>query len=155
MSRGLGDVYKRQVREKAENKMYGAIGGYGKLKDENKKLILGVGGCSAEKEREQLLERFKKVDFVFGTRNVIDIANLVKRALNGERFADFSDKLNDVSYDIPKMPSSKHHAWITIIYGCNKYCTYCIVPYTRGFEKSRPMEDIITVSYTHLTLPTT
>ena len=131
------------VREKAENKMYGAIGGYGKLKDENKKLILGVGGCSVEKEREQLLERFKKVDFVFGTRNVIDIANLVKRALNGERFADFSDKLNDVSYDIPKMPSSKHHAWITIIYGCNKYCTYCIVPYTRGFEKSRPMEDII------------
>ncbi len=66
-----------------------------------------------------------------------------QKALNGERFADFSDKLNDVSYDIPKMTSSKHHAWITIIYGCNKYCTYCIVPYTRGFEKSRPMEDII------------
>ena len=131
------------VREKAENKMYGAIGGYGKLKDENKNLILGVGGCSAEKERENLLERFKNIDFVFGTRNVVDIGNLVKRALNGERFADFSDKLNDVSSDIPKMPTSKHHAWITIIYGCNKYCSYCIVPYTRGFEKSRPMEDII------------
>nr|WP_231282469.1 tRNA (N6-isopentenyl adenosine(37)-C2)-methylthiotransferase MiaB [Petrotoga mobilis] len=131
------------VREKAENKMYGAIGGYGKLKDENKNLILGVGGCSAEKERENLLERFKNIDFVFGTRNVVDIGNLVKRALNGKRFADFSDKLNDVNYDIPKMPISKHHAWITIIYGCNKYCSYCIVPYTRGFEKSRPMEDII------------
>jgi len=131
------------VREKAENKMYGAIGGYGKLKEEKKNLILGVGGCSAEKEREHILDRFKKVDFVFGTRNVVDITNLVKRALEGERFADFSDKLNDVSFDIPKIPSSKHHAWITIIYGCNKYCTYCIVPYTRGFEKSRSMEDII------------
>ncbi|MFY9403048.1 MAG: tRNA (N6-isopentenyl adenosine(37)-C2)-methylthiotransferase MiaB, partial [Defluviitoga tunisiensis] len=100
-------------------------------------------GCSAEKEREVLLEKFKNIDFVFGTRNVIDIANLVKRALDGERFADFSDKLDEVSYAIAKRPFSNHHAWITIIYGCNKYCTYCIVPYTRGFEKSRPIDDII------------
>src|SRR5690606_32645631 len=100
-------------------------------------------GCSAEKERDALLDRFKKIDFVFGTRNVIDISNLVKRAMKGERFADFSDKLNEVNYSIPKRPFSKHHAWITIIYGCNKYCTYCIVPYTRGFEKSRPIDDII------------
>ena len=131
------------VREKAENKMYGAIGGYGKLKEKNKNLIIGIGGCSAEKEREVLLEKFKNIDFVFGTRNVIDIGNLVKRAMKGERFADFSDKLNEVNYSIPKRPFSKHHAWITIIYGCNKYCTYCIVPYTRGFEKSRPIDDII------------
>lgn len=131
------------VREKAENKMYGAIGGYGKLKEKNKNLIIGIGGCSAEKEREVLLEKFKNIDFVFGTRNVIDIANLVKRALDGERFADFSDKLDEVSYAIAKRPFSNHHAWITIIYGCNKYCTYCIVPYTRGFEKSRPIDDII------------
>ena len=131
------------VREKAENKMYGAIGGYGKLKETNKNLIIGVGGCSSEKEREELLKRFKQIDFVFGTRNVIDIHNLVRRAMNRERFADFSDKLNEVKYDIPKMPFSKHHAWVTIIYGCNKYCTYCIVPYTRGFEKSRPVNDII------------
>jgi len=131
------------VREKAENKLYGAIGGYGKFKEKNKNLIIGIGGCSAEKERENLLNRFKNIDFVFGTRNVIDIPNLVKRALGGERFADFSDKLDEVNYIIPKRPFSKHHAWITVIYGCNKYCTYCIVPYTRGFEKSRPIDDVI------------
>jgi len=131
------------VREKAENKMYGAIGGYGKLKEKNKNLILGVGGCSAEKEKDNILKRFKNVDFVFGTRNVVDIVKLVNRARNGERFSDFSDKLDEVNYKLPKIPFSKHHAWVTIIYGCNKYCTYCIVPYTRGFEKSRPLEDII------------
>ncbi|BBE30940.1 tRNA-2-methylthio-N(6)-dimethylallyladenosine synthase [Tepiditoga spiralis] len=130
------------VRKKAEDKMYGAIGMYGKYKEKNKNLILGVGGCSAEKERESILKKYHKVNFVFGTRNVVDIVNLVKRAKK-ERFYDFSDKLSEVSYQIPKIPNSKHHAWVTIQYGCNKYCTYCIVPYTRGLEKSRNFNDII------------
>ncbi|TGG89107.1 tRNA (N6-isopentenyl adenosine(37)-C2)-methylthiotransferase MiaB [Geotoga petraea] len=133
------------VREKAENKMYGAIGSLGKSKKDGKKnVIIGVGGCSAEKEKEKILNKFSTVDFVFGTRNVTDIVDLVERAKKGKRFLDFSDKLDDFTAHLPIRPSSKHHAWITIIHGCNKYCTYCIVPYTRGLEKSRKIDDILT-----------
>lgn len=132
------------VREKAENKMYGAIGSLGKPKKEGKRdIIIGVGGCSAEKEKEKILNKFSTVNFVFGTRNVTDIVNMVKRAKKGKRFIDFSDKLEDFNSQLPIKPSSNHHAWVTIIHGCNKYCTYCIVPYTRGLEKSRSIEDIL------------
>ncbi|KLO22678.1 (dimethylallyl)adenosine tRNA methylthiotransferase [Marinitoga sp. 1197] len=131
------------VREKAEHKLYGAIGHYEKIKRKNKNLIIGVGGCVAEKERSEILKRFHGVDFVFGTRNYMEIKELYLRAKNGKRFADFSDKFEEIRADLPKHPYSKHHGWINIIYGCNKYCTYCIVPYTRHLEKSRPIEDII------------
>lgn len=134
------------VREKAENKMYGTIGQFLKIK-KSRKLIIGVGGCSAEKEGKAILERFDGVDFVFGTRNITDIVTLIQRAQKHKRFVDLSDKLDCVSHELPKNPTSRHHAWITIIYGCNKYCTYCIVPYTRGLEKSRPYEDIINEVY--------
>lgn len=131
------------VREKAENKLYGAIGSLGKQKKEGKNVIIGVGGCSAEKEKKNILDKFQTVNFVFGTRNVTDVVKMVERAKKGKRFVDFSDKLNDFTAALPVKPSSKHHAWITIIHGCNKYCTYCIVPYTRGLEKSRKIEDIL------------
>ncbi|OQY10405.1 MAG: tRNA (N6-isopentenyl adenosine(37)-C2)-methylthiotransferase MiaB [Marinitoga sp. 4572_148] len=131
------------VREKAEHKLYGAIGQYEKIKRKKKDLIIGVGGCTAEKEKENILKRFHGVDFVFGTRNYMDIKKLYERAKKGKRFSDFSDKFDKITAELPKHPYSKHHGWINIIYGCNKYCTYCIVPYTRHFEKSRPIEDII------------
>ncbi|GAB6188318.1 tRNA (N6-isopentenyl adenosine(37)-C2)-methylthiotransferase MiaB [Marinitoga arctica] len=131
------------VREKAEHKLYGTIGQYEKIKRKKNNLIIGVGGCTAEKERENILKRFLGVDFVFGTRNYMDIKDLYEKAKLGKRFADFSDKFDQITADLPKHPFSKHHGWINIIYGCNKYCTYCIVPYTRHFEKSRPIEDIL------------
>ncbi|MGM0640622.1 MAG: tRNA (N6-isopentenyl adenosine(37)-C2)-methylthiotransferase MiaB [Thermotogota bacterium] len=132
------------VREKAENKLYGAIGSLGKQKKDGKKeVIIGVGGCSAEKEKEKILNKFSTVNFVFGTRNVTDVVKMVERAKKGKRFVDFSDKLEDFTSQLPVKPTSKHHGWITIIHGCNKYCTYCIVPYTRGLEKSRNLNDIL------------
>jgi tRNA-2-methylthio-N6-dimethylallyladenosine synthase len=131
------------VREKAENKMYSAIGNYAKIKKRNKNLKLAVCGCSAEKEKEKILSRFNEVDFVFGTRNIVDISNLYKKSLIEKKFVDFTDKLELMSYQTTKKPFSNHHAWITIIHGCNKYCTYCIVPYTRGLEKSRNFDDLI------------
>lgn len=132
------------VREKAENKMYAVIGSLGKLKKNGEKdVIIGVGGCSAEKEKEKILNKFSTVNFVFGTRNVTDVVDMVKRAKKGKRFMDFSDKLEDFTSQLSIRPFSKHHAWVTIIHGCNKYCTYCIVPYTRGLEKSRKIDDIL------------
>ncbi|KAF2956056.1 tRNA (N6-isopentenyl adenosine(37)-C2)-methylthiotransferase MiaB [Marinitoga sp. 38H-ov] len=131
------------VREKAEHKLYGAIGYYEKLKKKNENLVIAVGGCVAEKERKNILKRFHGVDFVFGTRNYMDISEFYNKAKEGKRFSDFTDKFDNITAELPKHPYSKHHGWINIIYGCNKYCTYCIVPYTRSFEKSRPIEDIM------------
>ncbi|NUU95422.1 (dimethylallyl)adenosine tRNA methylthiotransferase [Marinitoga sp. 1135] len=132
------------VREKAENKLYGAIGSYGKLKKKKEDLIIAVGGCVAEKEKEHIIQRFHEVNFVFGTRNYMNIKKFIDRAKRSKkRFVDLGDEIDKISADLPKHPYSKHHGWINIIYGCNKYCTYCIVPYTRHLEKSRPVEDII------------
>jgi tRNA-2-methylthio-N6-dimethylallyladenosine synthase len=130
------------VREKAENKMYGKLGRLKALKSKNPHLIIGLCGCVAEKEKETLLKK-KEVNFIFGTRNIVDIDSMIKRVKNGERFAEFKDSLDEINFETPRMRDSKHHAWVTIIYGCNKFCSYCIVPYTRGREKSRKMRDIL------------
>ncbi|KUK23343.1 MAG: (Dimethylallyl)adenosine tRNA methylthiotransferase MiaB [Thermotoga petrophila] len=128
------------VRRKSEEKAYSELGQMLKIK-RKRKLVVGVAGCVAEKEREKLLER--GADFVLGTRAVLKVTEAVKRALQGEKVALFEDHLNEYTHELPRIRSSKHHAWVTIIFGCDRFCTYCIVPYTRGREKSRPMEDIL------------
>ena len=127
------------VRKKAEDKFYGKLGELLGLK-RRKSLIIGVGGCLAEKERERLLKA--GADFVFGTRSYPRVEELVKRALSGERFVYFEDRIDEITHSTPRRISG-HHMWVTIIYGCDRFCTYCIVPYTRGREKSRPMEDVL------------
>ncbi|HBT99666.1 MAG TPA: tRNA (N6-isopentenyl adenosine(37)-C2)-methylthiotransferase MiaB [Thermotoga naphthophila] len=128
------------VRRKSEEKAYSELGQMLKIK-RKRKLVVGVAGCVAEKEREKLLER--GADFVLGTRAVLKVTEAVKRALQGEKVALFEDHLDEYTHELPRIRSSKHHAWVTIIFGCDRFCTYCIVPYTRGREKSRPMEDIL------------
>ena len=127
------------VRKKAEDKFYGKLGELLRLKRE-KGLIMGFGGCLAEKEREKVLD--SGADFVFGTRSYPRIASLIERALNGEKFTYFEDHLDEIDHSTPRIVTG-HHMWVTVIYGCDRFCTYCIVPYTRGREKSRPMEDVI------------
>ncbi|OAA31325.1 (dimethylallyl)adenosine tRNA methylthiotransferase [Kosmotoga arenicorallina S304] len=130
------------VREKAEKKLYGKLGRLKALKKKNRALIVGVAGCVAEKEKEKLLDR-DEVNFVMGTRSIAKIAEFLERAAKGEKFLDMSDHLDKINWSTPRHHTSNHHAWVTIIYGCNKFCSYCIVPYTRGREKSRPMDDIL------------
>ncbi len=131
------------VRQKSEEKAYAFIGRLNKMKlEEGKKIKVGVCGCAAEKERKNLLRR-QGVDFAFGTRSITRIEEHAKKALNGERFLDFEDYIDEISFDTPIIRDSSHHAYVTIAYGCNKFCTYCIVPYTRGRELSRPFYDII------------
>ncbi|MCX7653405.1 MAG: tRNA (N6-isopentenyl adenosine(37)-C2)-methylthiotransferase MiaB [Fervidobacterium sp.] len=124
------------VRKKSEEKVYSHIG---KLKKKNKKI--GIMGCVAEKEKENLFKR--GVSFVIGTRALTKVPEAIQNAKNGNRLIYLEDTLEDIEYNKIRTRNSKHHAWITIIYGCDRFCTYCIVPYTRGREKSRAMDDVL------------
>ncbi|MEN3042682.1 MAG: tRNA (N6-isopentenyl adenosine(37)-C2)-methylthiotransferase MiaB [Fervidobacterium sp.] len=124
------------VRKKSEEKVYSHIG---KLKKKNKKI--GIMGCVAEKEKENLFKR--GVSFVVGTRALTKVPEAVQNAKNGNQLIYLEDTLEDIEYSKVHTRNSNHHAWITIIYGCDRFCTYCIVPYTRGREKSRTMEDVL------------
>jgi len=128
------------VRKKAEDKFYGFFGQALKMK-RKKKVIVGVTGCVAEKEREKILK--KGADFVVGTRSITKIVDVLRDAESGRKVSLFEDHIDELSHTIPRYRISKHHAWVTVIFGCDRFCTYCIVPYTRGREKSRPMEDVL------------
>jgi len=103
--------------------------------------LIGIAGCGANLEGSELLSR--GADFVLGSRSISEIHSVVQRALKGEKVVFLEDKICSISSETPRLRSSRFHAWITIIHGCNRFCTYCIVPYTRGRERSREMADII------------
>jgi len=130
------------VRGKSEDKLYGKLGQLKALKKRKGNLLVGVCGCVAEKNAAELLTH-NEVDFVFGTRAITRVDELLKRAELGERFIEMGDFIDELDSDTPRVRTSSHHAWITIIFGCDKFCSYCIVPYTRGREKSRNMNDIL------------
>lgn len=128
------------VRKKSEEKVYSHIG---KLK--KKKKIIGVMGCVAQKEKENLFKR--GVSFVIGTRAIAKVPEIVSNITSSKQLNNIiclDDALEEIDYEnVIETRSSRHHAWITIIYGCDRFCTYCIVPYTRGREKSRKLDDIL------------
>ncbi|MEA1885447.1 MAG: tRNA (N6-isopentenyl adenosine(37)-C2)-methylthiotransferase MiaB [Thermotogota bacterium] len=131
------------VRQKSEDKAYAFIGRLNKMKrEEGRTIKVGVCGCVADKEKKTLLRR-QGVDFVFGTRSITRIEEHALKAMNGKRFMDFSDTLDEIDHTTPAVRNSSHHAWVTISYGCNKFCSYCIVPFTRGRELSRSFDDIV------------
>jgi tRNA-2-methylthio-N6-dimethylallyladenosine synthase len=124
------------VRKKSEDKVYSHIG---KLRKKGKRI--GIMGCVADKEKENLFRR--GVSFVIGTRAIAKIPEAVSNVKDGTKQIYLDDTLDEIDYHKVETRNSKHHAWITIIYGCDRFCTYCIVPYTRGREKSRPMESVL------------
>jgi len=130
------------VRAKAEHKVYSEIGKLSLMK-EKRDFILGVCGCMAQKERGTITKRFPAVDIVLGTSAIAHIGRAVRRAGKGKKIIDAPSefKLFDNSLTVLKNDSVK--AFITIMEGCDNYCSYCIVPFVRGSERSRPAEDII------------
>ncbi|MFG6118330.1 tRNA (N6-isopentenyl adenosine(37)-C2)-methylthiotransferase MiaB [Thalassobacillus sp. B23F22_16] len=134
------------IRENAENKVFGEIGHLKPLKTENPDLIIGVCGCMSQEESvvNRILKKHQFVDLIFGTHNIHRLPQLVKEAMYGkEMVVEVWSKEGDIIENLPRSRKGKIKAWVNIMYGCDKFCTYCIVPYTRGKERSRLPEDII------------
>lgn len=134
------------VRETAESKVYGAIGALKHLKLHNPDLIIGLCGCMSQEEKtiQKILTKYPQIDLIFGTHNYYRLPILLKEAiLSKEKVIEVWSKEGDIVEGLPSTREYKHKAFINIMYGCDKFCTYCIVPYTRGKERSRKMEDIM------------
>lgn len=134
------------VRENAEDKVFGEIGRIRPLKYRNPELLIGLCGCMAQEQgvQKMVLEKFPWVDLVFGTHNIHRLPQLVTRARHSQdTVLEVWDKAAVTVEDIPKLRQDRVRAWINVQYGCNKFCTYCIVPYTRGAERSRLPQDIL------------
>ena len=133
------------VRENAEEKLFGKIGEIKKLK-ENKKIILGIGGCMMQEPAmlEKIKSSYKYVDIVFGTHTLQNLPKDILEVIEkNEKVKDVIDIDGEVYEGLPIKRSSDYKAQVTIMYGCNNFCTYCIVPYVRGRERSREPEKII------------
>lgn len=134
------------IRENAHNKAFGMLGRCKNLKASNPNLIVGICGCMAQEEGvvSEILNKYKWVSFVMGTHNIYRLPYILDQAIeeNKQQIEVFS-KEGDLVEDIPVKRDNGFKAWVNIIYGCDKFCTYCIVPYTRGGERSRKKEAII------------
>lgn len=134
------------VRENAEQKVYGHLGALKKLKRENPELVLAVCGCMMQQKEVVgvIKQKYKHVDLVFGTHNMHRFPELLYRVLNNRQvLVDVWDIEGSVVEGVPIVHKGQVKAWVTIMYGCNNYCSYCIVPFVRGRERSRSEEHII------------
>ena len=134
------------IRENAEEKVFGKIGYLKNIKKTRPNLIFGVCGCMAQEEVvvNKILEKFPQVALIFGTHNIHRLPVLLKQAmLEKELVLEVWSKEGDVIENLPSHRANNYKAWVNIMYGCNKFCTYCIVPYTRGKERSRELDEII------------
>lgn len=134
------------VRENAENKVFGELGHLKALKLEKPDLLLGVCGCMPQEETVvgKILKTYSFVDIIFGTHNIHRLPNILHEAyMSKEMVVEVWSKEGDVIENLPKVRRGNIKAWVNIMYGCDKFCTYCIVPYTRGKERSRRPDEII------------
>ena len=130
------------VREKPQVKILSYLGQIRLLKEKNPNIIVGISGCVAQQEGNKFLKNNKVVNFVMGTDAISHIDNIIERAINGERFAD--TYIDSSSFSISNFNrKDKIAANVTIMKGCNNFCSYCIVPYVRGREVSRPSTEIL------------
>ena len=132
------------VRESAEDRVYGKIGEIKHLKEKNPALIFGITGCMAQKEGEALIRRAPHIDFVLGTNKVHELTRVVQEiAAERGHVVDVQPGETELPEGGPVARQNKFSVWVPIMYGCNNFCTYCIVPYVRGRERSRRPEDVV------------
>ncbi len=134
------------IRENAENHAFGNIGALKKLKKRKPSLIIAVGGCMTQEQgkTDVLKEKFPFIDVMFGTLNLEELEELLKRKLAGQkRVIAIRKKEGEIVEGMESCRTSYPNAWVNIMYGCNNFCSYCIVPYVRGRERSRDPEKIV------------
>jgi tRNA-2-methylthio-N6-dimethylallyladenosine synthase len=132
------------IRENAHDKVFGYLGRLKHLKRENPDLLIAIGGCMPQQSSvaEEIQKKHPYVDIVFGTHNIGDLGRMIKDAKKSQEIEVYSIEGNVIENVLYKRDSSIT-AWVNIMYGCDKFCTYCIVPYTRGKQRSRKMEQIL------------
>lgn len=132
------------IREKAQEKVFSQLGQWRKLKENNPNVLIGVGGCVASQEGEALAKRARHVDVVFGPQTIHRLPELFRRAKeNKKTVVDISFPEMEKFDCLPNPSANGPTAFVSIMEGCSKYCTYCVVPYTRGEEFSRPLDDVV------------
>jgi len=134
------------VRKSAEERVFGQLGELKDLKRRNPDLILSVCGCMMQREdiREVVTTKYRQVDIIFGTNNIHKLPQLISRHIEtGKTVVDINEENREIEEDIDANRKSSFKAYVNIMYGCNNFCTYCIVPYTRGRERSREPENIL------------
>ena len=131
------------IREKAEDKLFHQLGRWRKLKEQKPNLVIGVGGCVASQEGDLILKRAPYVDMIFGPQTLHRLPNMLNEALNDHEITvDISFPEIEKFDHLPEPHSDGASAFVSIMEGCSKYCTFCVVPYTRGEEISRPFVDV-------------
>lgn len=134
------------IRENAENRIWGVLGLLKGVKNEKKDMIIGICGCMPQEENasNKLMETYPFVDLIFGTHNIDNLPKLIDECIEKKsKVIEVISTQGGILEGAPKVRLSQHKAWVNIMYGCDEFCTYCIVPYTRGKERSRDKEDII------------
>ncbi|WP_109082782.1 tRNA (N6-isopentenyl adenosine(37)-C2)-methylthiotransferase MiaB [Aggregatibacter kilianii] len=132
------------IREKAQEKVFHQLGRWKELKKSNPKLLIGVGGCVASQEGEHIRTRAPYVDIVFGPQTLHRLPEMINQIRGGKSsVVDISFPEIEKFDRLPEPRAEGPTAFVSIMEGCNKYCTYCVVPYTRGEEVSRPVDDIL------------
>lgn len=132
------------IREKAQEKVFHQLGRWKKLKDKNPNLIIGVGGCVASQEGKMIKERAQCVDIIFGPQTLHRLPEMVDQVKQGGKAViDISFPEIEKFDRLPEPRADGPTAFVSIMEGCSKYCSFCVVPYTRGEEVSRPVDDVI------------
>ena len=149
------------IRENAENHAFGNIGALKKLKRRKKGLLIAVGGCMAQEpgKAELLVKKFPFIDIIFGTHNVAELPDLIERKKREKKIVSLLEDRAETEDGAQPVRTSYPNAWVNITYGCNNFCTYCIVPYVRGREKSRSaavildeVRSLVAAGYREITL---
>ena len=134
------------IRENAENRIWGVLGNLKGVKAQRPNILIGICGCMPQEENatNKLMSSYPFVDLIFGTHNIYDLPKLLNKAYHKDaKVIEVISTEGAIYEGAPKHRESNYKAWVNIMFGCDEFCTYCIVPYTRGKERSRAKEDII------------
>ncbi len=134
------------VRENAEQKVFGRLGILKHIKEQRRNMVIGICGCMVQQEHitEKIRKVHPQVDLIFGTHALYKMPQLLYEAMHRKKtVVDIEDSAGAIAEDIPILRDTKEKAWVSVMYGCNNFCTYCIVPYVRGRERSREPEAVL------------